>query len=253
MTIIDREIRALRAALAYFTRFPISAAIDPTDLRAAPRYFPLVGVVVGLFGAATWWLSRHLLPNDMSLLIGVAATIVFTGTLHEDGFADVCDGFGGGCDKAHVLAIMKDSCIGAFGAIGVVLLLALKVLALVHVPTGRIIAVLVAAHAASRWAAVTLLATHDYARVDATTKAGAMVARLRLPQLLLPTVFGVVPTLVLLPVQSWWTLISVLGMRWALGTLFTRRIDGYTGDCLGATQQVCEVVFYLTVVAISCR
>lgn len=253
MTIVRREIGALRAALAYFTRTPISAAIDPADLRAAPRYFPLVGAVVGLFSSAVWWLSDHILPNDISVLITVAAAILFTGALHEDGFADVCDGFGGGYDKVRVLAVMKDSRIGAFGAIGVVLLLALKTVALVHVPANRMIAVLVAAHAASRWAAVTLLAAHDYARTDATAKAGAMVARLRLRQLLLPTVFGVVPILVLLPVQYWWILVPVLGTRWALGRLFNRRIGGYTGDCLGATQQVCEVVFYLAVVAIPCR
>jgi adenosylcobinamide-GDP ribazoletransferase len=151
-----------------------------------------------------------------------------------------------------VVTIMKDSRVGAFGAMGIALLLGLKAVTLARVPAGLMVATLVAGHAASRWAAATLLFTHKYVREEADAKAKPMATQLSVGALGVATLFGLAP-LALLPVRIWGSLGTVIVARWWLGRWFYRRIGGYTGDCLGAAQQVCEVAFYLTVVALTWR
>lgn len=254
MNAVQREVRVLWTAVAYFTRVPVPRWVgyDPAWLQAAPRFFPLVGALVGGVGAAVWWASARVLPGPIAIVLSMIATILLTGAFHEDGFADVCDGFGGGWDKAQVLAIMKDSRIGAFGAIGVVLILGLKAVALVYVPKNYMVGVLIAGHAISRWAGATVLFTHVYVREDAMTKAKPIATQLGVGALSVATVMGLAP-LGLLPPRFAWAVLPVVWVRWAMARWFARRIGGYTGDCLGALQQVSEVAFYLTVVALTWR
>lgn len=249
MKALQRELRLAGAAISFLTRLPVprAAAVTRGELQSAVRYFPLVGVLVGALGAAVWWLARRVFPGDVAVVLSMAATILATGAFHEDGFTDVCDGFGGGCDRTRILAIMKDSRVGAFGVIGIVLLLGLKALVLMHVPGRLMIVTLIAGHAASRWAAVTLLATQRYAR-DETGKAAAVDAPPGAGALACATALGAGPAF-LLPARCRWAIAAVLGVRWVLGRWFHRRIGGYTGDCLGALQQVAEVGFYLAVLA----
>lgn len=254
MNAVQREVRVFWTAVAYFTRVPAPRWVgyDPAWLQAAPRYFPLVGALVGGAGAVVWWASARVLPGPIAIVLSMIATILLTGAFHEDGFADVCDGFGGGWDKAQVLAIMKDSRIGAFGAIGVVLILGLKAVTLAYVPKNYVIGVLIASHAISRWAAATMLFTHVYVREDAMTKAKPIATQLGVGAWSVATVLGLAP-LVLLPLRFAWAVLPVALVRWTMGRWFARRIGGYTGDCLGALQQVSEVAFYLTVVALTWR
>lgn len=254
MSFLQHEWRVFWTAVMFFTRLPTPTFRDHRSewLQEAPRYFPLVGALVGGFGAGVWWLAAHVLPAEIAVLLSMIATILLTGAFHEDGLADVCDGFGGGWTKAQVLTIMRDSRIGAFGAIGIALLLGLKALTLARVPEGLMLATLVAGHAASRWAAATLLFTHEYVREEADAKAKPMATRMSTASLMMATVFGLAP-LLLLPPRLWWALATVVVARTWLAHWFTRRIGGYTGDCLGAVQQVSEVAFYLTVVALSWR
>ena len=121
------EIRLFFTALMFFTRLPCPAWVGYSEsyLNHSARYFPLVGVIVGGIGGLTFWLAQLIWPPSIAVLLSMLATIAVTGAFHEDGLADSCDGFGGGWGKEQVLAIMKDSRLGTFGAIGLGLILAL--------------------------------------------------------------------------------------------------------------------------------
>lgn len=241
--------RYVVAALGYFTRVPIPPAIalDARDLAGASRYFPLIGVFVGAFGALVYLAALSLFPAGVAVLLSMAATLLATGALHEDGLADCCDGLGGGMTRNDALRIMRDPHLGAFGAIGLMLSLALKWQTLAALPAATAAWAMVGAHAASRALAVTYLATHDYAREEGKAKRVAQPMSKR--SLALTLMLGV-PWLFL---PDWRAgvlgLAVIAALRFVLGRYFARRLGGYTGDCLGFAQQVFELALYLTVLA----
>ena len=162
---MKRELEYFFAALRFFTRLPVPAWVghDAEQLNHAARYFPLVGILVGAIGALVTELAALALPIGVAVLLGMAATVLTTGGFHEDGFADSCDGFGGGWDKGRVLAIMKDSRIGSHAAIGLGLLLLTKWNVLVEIDATfgppLLAMTLVAGHAVSRLASTVLIST----------------------------------------------------------------------------------------------
>lgn len=251
MNFYRRELHALAAAAMFFTRVPVPVGWGATrdDLQRAAAYFPLVGWLVGAVAAGVWWLAAQVWPTGIASGLSLAATLLLTGAFHEDGWADVCDGFGGGYTKERVLEIMRDSRVGAFGAIGVVVMLGLKWQAVAAVPGGIAIAVLVAAHVLSRATAVSLMATLSYVREDAA-KAKPLATELSGGRLVFALATGAA-TLALLPLRAWWVLLVLIVVRAVLARWFARRIGGYTGDCLGAAQQVSELAVYLTVLALA--
>lgn len=245
------EARALRAAMMFFTRLPIPSAAswEPSDLQRAAAYFPLAGWLVGGVAALVWWLGARIWPPVVASGVSLAATLLLTGAFHEDGWADVCDGFGGGTSRERVLEIMRDSRVGAFGVIGVVVMLGLKWQSVAALSGAWVPAVLIAGHAVSRAAAASLMATLPYVREE-SVKAKPMATALRGGRLVFALVCGLAAIL-WLPERTWWAVVAVIAARGALAWWFKRRIGGYTGDCLGAAQQVCEVVFYLTILALA--
>lgn len=249
MTSVRAECRAVAAAVMYFTRLPVPARLgyDPSDLLRAPTYLPLIGWLVGGVAALTWWLASRVWPPELASGVSLAATLLLTGALHEDGVADVCDGFGASAERERVLAIMRDSRVGAFGVAGLVVMLGLKWQAVASLPALFVPAVLVAGHTVSRAAAASLMATLPYVRDEG--KARALAAPLSFRRLAVVVATALVP-LVLLPAHAAWTgLAVVVAIRGWLARWFGRRLGGYTGDCLGAAQQITELVFYLTVLA----
>jgi adenosylcobinamide-GDP ribazoletransferase len=250
---VTRELRALHSAVMFFTRIPLPslADYDPADLQRSSAYFPLIGWLVGGAAALVWWGAARIWPPAVASGLSLAATLLLTGAFHEDGLADLCDGFGSGAPRERVLEIMRDSRIGAFGVIGIAVTLALKwqaVAALPLQPVWLAPALLFAAHAVSRGASGTLMTTLAY--VSEQGKAKPLATALRGWRLTLSLVFALAP-LLLLPPRFWWTLFAVAAARGAMARLCTRRIGGYTGDCLGATQQVCEAAFYLCALALA--
>jgi adenosylcobinamide-GDP ribazoletransferase len=243
------EVRYLLTALGYFTRVPVPrwVGFEPHYLHAAARWFALVGVLVGAVAALVFALAIHVFPQPVAVLLAMGATLLLTGALHEDGLADSCDAFGGAYARDDVLRIMHDSRIGVFGAIALTLALLLKWQSLAALPPMRVVWVSVAAHAASRAMAISFLATHEYVRSEGKAKS---VAR-KLGGLALAWI-----ALTGLPWVFWpdWRLglatLAVLALlRFGLGRWFTRRIGGYTGDCLGLAQQVFELAIYLCALA----
>ena len=248
---IRRELEYLFAALRFFTRLPVPMWVGHSQdqLDHAARYFPLVGVIVGAIGAGVTVATAMVLPLSLSILLGMATTILATGAFHEDGFSDSCDGFGGGWEKLQVLTIMKDSRVGSYGAIGVTLILLTKFTALSELrgryQTMTFVIALIAAHAVSRFASTALIYTLDYVREDETSKSKPLAKKMGRGELALAAAFGLAPC-ALLPMPQVLIALAIATIAgWLAARYFVRRIGGYTGDCLGATQQVTELAFYL--------
>lgn len=264
---MKKELHIFFTALLFYTRIPCPATIDhhPDYLNKASRYFPVIGWIVGSIAYIVFCFSTFLFSNEIAVVLSMIAGILVTGAFHEDGFADVCDGFGGGWTKEKILLIMKDSAIGAFGAIGVVLLFLLKFQSLIQLIRINqnsnfgiwnfnigILLLFITAHSLSRLAAVSIVFTHEYSREDATSKSKPIAQNYTWKEVLGAFFFGLIPLLILscFQWQLFLAVIPVFVTRYFLARYFQKWIGGYTGDCLGATQQVCEVVFYLSVIVL---
>lgn len=254
---INKEIRYFFTALMFFTRIPCPKWVDHDEnyLNKSRKYFPLVGWIVGGIAAFILWLMLLILPLSISILISMIASVWVTGAFHEDGFTDVCDGFGGGWSKAQILTIMKDSRIGAYGVIGISLLFLLKFFLLFEIGTISVTLVLASiftAHAISRFIASTFVHTHEYVQESEQSKAKPIASsRLSFGEMFYSFIFAALPLLLF---WNYWLLCLSFLIAYAvkiyLGYYFNKHIGGYTGDCLGATQQMSEVVFYLAILAL---
>lgn len=247
---MKRQLRLFFTALSFFTRIPCTcwAGMNEDDLNHAARYFPLVGIVVGSIAALIWWLTQHVLPQELAVIASMVATIWLTGAFHEDGLSDTMDGLGGGWHKEQMLTIMKDSRIGSYGAVALVMALLTKFQTLVHLSPLLIPAVLVAGHALSRFAAVLLIYTQSYVRE--TGKAKPLAQQISTGELLLAALFGLSP-LALLSSSLWLALLPIVLVWLWFSRKLKKLLGGYTGDCLGAMQQLCELAFYIGILACS--
>jgi adenosylcobinamide-GDP ribazoletransferase len=248
---LREEVALFFGALRFFTRLPVPARVGhhSDHLNRATRYLPAVGLLVGAIGAIIWWLAHLVWPPAIAVLLALAATVWITGAFHEDGLTDMADGFGGGQEKARILDIMKDSRIGAFGMITFVFVLLGRFLALSSLPTGQIMAALLAGHATSRFFAATLLHFMYYVREDALAKSRPLATRITAPDLGLAALTALLPCLLLPPARIACALfLSAIVVFW-LARLYRRWLGGYTGDCLGAVQQAAELAFYLGLLA----
>lgn len=240
------EFHLIFTALMFYTYIPTPSWVraDSADLAAASRYLPLVGLMVGGIGAAVFWLGQLIWPMSVAVLLSMAATIAVTGAFHEDGLADCCDGFGGGWSAEQVLTIMKDSRLGTFGVLGLGVSLGLKFVALTNLHPTTIPLVLLTAHSLSRLMAISYMVTHVYARPTDDSKVKSATQTMSLTTFSLAAVWAIIP-LFFLGGWFWLMLLPVWLARWLWGRHITRRLGGYTGDCLGAAQQLTELVFYL--------
>jgi adenosylcobinamide-GDP ribazoletransferase len=240
------ELRYFLTALGYFTRVPVPrwVGFERHYLNAAARYFPLVGLMVGAVAALVYLIALRVFPASIAVLLSMAATLLLTGAFHEDGLADCFDAFGGAYTRDDVLRIMHDSRIGAFGAIALVVALALKWQTLAALPPMRAVWLMIAAHAASRAFAISYLLTLDYVRAEG--KAKPVAQRMSYAAFALAAMCGL-PWLFWPDWKAGCVCVAVLvAMRFFIGRYFVRRIGGYTGDCLGFAQQLFELAIYLT-------
>lgn len=245
---MKKEIRIFFTAIMFLTRIRVPPSTDhsPVYLREAPRYFPVVGWIVGLISALFYLAGSRFVSADAGVVAAMAASILVTGAFHEDGFADVCDGFGGGWTREKILEIMKDSRIGAFGAIGLIAILLSKFVLLRGLPGSRYaLLAIICAHTLSRLMPVLVMQTSVYSGVADRSKSGAMTGqRLSVGGLVVAVLLTLVPFAFL----SWHYLLVIIPVLYAtfeLNRYFKRWIGGYTGDCLGAIQQVSEIIIYL--------
>jgi adenosylcobinamide-GDP ribazoletransferase len=246
------EIRLLLTAVQYFTRIRVPAWVGhaPAGLTGAVRYFPAVGLVVGASGAAVLWLSALVLPAPLPAIFSTVVTVLMTGAMHEDGLADTCDGLGGGATRERALEIMKDPRIGAFGAIALILVLQLKIATLSLMPLWMAIAALVGAHAFSRFCAVLVVFAGRYVGSADHSRAAPVVERVTLGDVIVAALFGL-PALALSGLGALVAIIVALALVGLLSRWCAQRLGGYTGDTLGATQQLAEIGCYLALLGAS--
>lgn len=244
---IKTEVEIFFTALRFFTRVPCPRWVPHSQehLNKSSRYFPLIGILVGGMGALVYLFASTIFPHVLAILLSMVATILLTGGFHEDGLADFFDGFGGGWTKEKILEIMKDSRLGTFGLLGLLSILALKCATLYSIPSSFLPIVIICAHALSRMSVIILMYTMEYVRDDLSSKVKPLAVNISPSSLGIGVLGGLSPLLFSSHYFVFILIVPVLLTTWYLSRFFKKWIGGYTGDCLGATQQITEVIYYL--------
>ncbi|MFP7571439.1 adenosylcobinamide-GDP ribazoletransferase [Marivita sp. S2033] len=242
------EWQVFLLAVQFLTRLPVPRDLPFSDdlLIRATRYYPLVGGVVGAIGALVLLLMSQAVTMPVAVLLSIAATVFATGAFHEDGLADAADGLGGGLTRERALDIMRDSRIGTYGTVTLGLVLALKAAVLASFTAADAAMAVLVMHMISRMAAVSVIATHDYARDVGAKFVAPTVSRDGFRFALLTTAVPVLAAMLWFGIGA--TFMALLVAVLAAGVfrhIFMRKLQGYTGDCLGAVQQFSELGLYL--------
>jgi adenosylcobinamide-GDP ribazoletransferase len=237
-------------AIGLLTRLPVPHPVDvgPDRLARAQRAFPLVGALIGFIVGIV---DRCLLAIDIPALAAAAlalgASAALTGALHEDGLADVGDGFGGGADRTTKLSIMRDSRLGTYGALVLLVGFSARLAALASLPVAAIIPGLVVAHTLGRAAIPILAASMPFARDDGLGKSAGHPDT---ASVITAVMIAVVVALLCLPAKiALLAVIIAAGGAAAMAVLAWRQIGGVTGDVFGATEQVVETAVLLVLAA----
>ena len=241
------------AAFIFFTRLPLWRIHEPPRecYRAVVEYWPLVGWLTGALMGGVIYLGGMFLPQAVAVLLAIAARILLTGALHEDGLADFFDGFGGGGgDRRRILDIMKDSRIGTYGVIGIVMYLLLLFFLLTSMPAPLAALVVFAADPFCKMVSGQIISMMPYARKEDEAKAKVVYRKISLKAGILLFVQGVLPLALLVFVTDgavrWGLLIfAPCLVMYFLYLLIWHRLRGYTGDCCGAMFLLTELSFYL--------
>ena len=238
------------SAVQFLTRVPAPSQPYEADLLArSVKFFPVVGAIVGAAGAVLRQLVAPHLPPTAAAFLVVLYLVCMTGGLHEDGLADVADGFGGGTSREQILTILRDSRIGSYGGIALVLSLIGRILLIASLPQKHASSYLVTAAMLCRWTPLSLSYFLSPARAEATALPngqGARIARLTSAGALIAgTVFSIALAFFLLKKQAIAPLLTTVAISWLTASYYKRRIGGMTGDCFGATIQLTEITVYL--------
>ena len=244
-------------AIQFLTRVPVpglahlSAEQVKVGLVRATGWFPLVGTLVGATTAATLLLAEQLWPRIVAVTLALIVEARLTGAFHEDAVADFCDGVGGGRDEAHVREIMKDSRIGSYGALGLLLAVALRAALLFLLEPSRVIIAIVAAATFGRLLAVVAMAAiAPTPRGEGLAKdVGAGIRARDVALAALTASPAVLAYVFMTPVAALFTLASGIAFLIWFRALVLRRVGGSTGDCLGFAAYVGQIIVLLTATA----
>ena len=263
LKLIIKQWRYFLLAVGFFTRVPVPSQPDfaESELNHSVKYFPLVGLMVGLLAAATYYVFGQIFSHNIAIIASMAATVFATGAFHEDGLADSADGLGGGWQREQVLTIMQDSRLGTYGAVALFFVLLAKFELLSGMHADMTLLAIICAHPLSRMCAVWLMATLPY--VKSSGKSKPLATAISRADLCIATAIGLLPLLALvwliyIVTLGYWQitlgyvclLAGVMGAAWWWWRLLlVRKLGGYTGDTLGAMQQISEIMFYLASLA----
>ncbi len=249
---MKKQLHIFLTALMFFTRIPCPKWVDHNAeiLNKSTRYFSLVGILVGLISGSIYLISSLLFSNEIALILSMVASVWTTGAFHEDGFADVCDGFGGGWTKDKILTIMKDSRVGTYGIVGIIFILSLKFLTLNELPPEHIFLIIISGHSISRFIATLLIYQYPYVRDTDDSKAKPAANNMPMDSLIFSAFFGLLPLVFFQNNLVFLVLIPLVLTFWWMGSFFKKWIGGQTGDCAGSLQQLSEVIFYLSLLAL---
>ncbi len=247
---MKNQLNLFFLALGFFSRIPMPAWVDysPEKLNQSSRYLTLVGWLLGALVAAAFFVAQQLFPETISLWLAMSFSLLLTGAFHEDGLADTADGFGGAFAREKKLAIMKDSRIGTYGASALVMALIGKYLLLSE--NNDIIIALLIAYPLSRATAVSLIADMQYVTDNDTSKSKPLANRLSKFDLSILLLTALPALLFLSPTHACALLTALITVRLLAKWYLNQQIGGYTGDTLGAVQQVSELTIYGTLLAL---
>lgn len=259
MQTLQNISKRIFAAFIFFTRLPLwrVAVVEKRHFEGVVPLWPLVGWFTGGVMALVFWVcSLCQIPVNISVIVALLSRLLLTGALHEDGFADFCDGFGGGTDRGKILVIMKDSHIGTYGVIGLVLyfLLLWNVWVLIY-QMGLSPLWMLAVDACCKYISSTIIYFLPYARKEQEAKNKLIYTATSVSEKVVSCLLGISPLIVVLVIDSCGiisigtvvvSLMSSIGMCAILFYTMHCRIQGYTGDCCGATFIITELVFYVS-------
>ena len=236
----------LLSAFMFFTRLPFWRLKEvPSEcFKHVVPYWPWVGWLTGSAMAMVLALGSLVMPVSLAWIWAIVTRLLITGALHEDGLADFFDGFGGGTTRERTLAIMKDSHIGTYGVIGLIIYF-LLMLELRHLPVSMLCTLILCGDCWGKLCASQLINFLPYARKEEDSKAKVIYNRMSSKELFICIMGGTLP-LWLLPLSLWGALVAPCLVLAFLILLMKRRLQGYTGDCCGATFLMCEMAFYLS-------
>lgn len=239
----------LLAAFIFFTRLPFWRLKEvPSEcFKHVVPYWPWVGWLTGGIMVIVLWTCAQFMPISLAWILAIITRLFATGCLHEDGLADFFDGFGGGTTRERTLAIMKDSHIGTYGVISLIIYFSLM-LEMHHLPLPLLCTLIICGDCWGKLCASQLINFLPYARKEEDSKAKVVYRRMNLREISIGILGGTIPFLTFLPFHLWIALITSSLVLFFLIRLMKRRIQGYTGDCCGATFLLCELTFYLTAI-----
>ncbi len=244
---MNKQWLLIKAAIGYYTRIPVGKLeLKEEDFAKSSRYFTLIGYIQGLLVYLVWLIINPYFNPLIQAMLLVTVGILLTGALHEDGFADACDGFGGGYESSQILTIMKDSRLGTFGTIGLILILLAKILLLAAlIPNHGLATLLISIYVLSRLFALPLTWWLPYARPGKSPTHNMVSQMQSLPHIIMPWII-VLPLFI---INHWWfmlvALLTLSAMSLTAIAYLQKKIKGYTGDCIGALQQINEVILLL--------
>jgi adenosylcobinamide-GDP ribazoletransferase len=237
-------LSGLQVAIALHTRIPVRSPVgDDVELARAIPWFPVVGAGVGALVAGAYVLAATILPSFLAASVAAGAGALLTGALHEDGLADVADGFAGGATPAGRLAIMEDPRLGTFGVVAVVVSLLIRVGSVAVLDTWSAVALIPGAHALSRVGVIVVL------RWLPPAHPGGLGARYAVAVTNRDAAMGiVVGAVTATALMGGWVVVAIVlcvVTTYSMGALARAKIGGMTGDVLGATQQLAELAILL--------
>lgn len=243
------------AALIFFTRLPLWRIHQPPRecYRTVVEHWPLAGWITGCTMAAVLYFGSWVMPYSIAVMLAIAARILLTGALHEDGLCDFFDGFGGGgSDRRRILDIMKDSRIGTYGVLGIVIYILILYFSLSALPPEVAALTIIAADPYAKMIAGQIIIMMPYARTEEESKAKTVYRRMNTKAGIWLAVQGLLPMAAYLysmdAVLDWqYVIFAPCVVMYFLYLMIWRKLRGYTGDCCGALFLLVELTVYLTV------
>ncbi|MDL2231106.1 adenosylcobinamide-GDP ribazoletransferase [Porphyromonadaceae bacterium OttesenSCG-928-L07] len=242
-------MKHIYAAFLFFTRLPFWRLkwyhLTSEDFNRVINYWALTGLLTGGITAGILWLSAHILPYSIAVILAFVGRLLTTGALHEDGLADFFDGFGGGTSRERTLEIMKDSHIGTYGVLSLIIYFALLFALTINMPLPTACIVMLVADPFSKFISSFIIVFLPYARNAETSKAKTVYSGITPESLIISAIAGLAPMILLPESKLYFAALFPILIFTMLIFIMKRKIQGYTGDCCGAVFLLCEISFYL--------
>lgn len=240
------------AAFIFFTRLPFwrLAEVPGEYFKKVVTFWPLVGWFTAGISVLVLYASSLILPASVAILLAIITRLLITGCLHEDGLADFFDGFGGGTTRDRILSIMKDSFIGSYGVIGLIMYFGLYYTLLYNLPVHLAGIAMLAGDPFCKGVSGMIINRLPYARKEEESKSKMIYSKMTASEYLIFFISALLPLFWLPEIHYIPAIVFPITTFYFLTTLIKKKIEGYTGDCCGATFLLCELSFILGFVII---